>query len=231
MSGLSKKIERIHFEPSLIVEQVTKTLTDAILEGVLKGGDKLIEAELQKKFGISRSPIREAFRMLEKNGLVEMYPRKGTFVKKITVKDVEENFPVRAYLEGLAARLAAHRLSSQDIQKMTKALGQMEKANRKKDYRAYMKYHIIFHEVFINESGNETLIQILNNLRQHAIWFRLTYFYFKQTFDIIRVHGEILDQFVAKDSNQAEKLVRNHIMDALNGFLDFLKSRTDKIEL
>lgn len=230
MPDLSKKIETIDFEPSLIAEQVTKTLSDAILEGIFTGGEKLIEAELQKKFGISRSPIREAFRILEKSGLVEMYPRKGTFVKKITVRDVQENFPVRAYLEGLAARMATSRLSSQDIQKMTKALDRMEKANRKKDYRAYMKYHIVFHEVFINGSGNETLIQILRNLRQHAIWFRLTYFYFKDSFDPVKIHGEILDQFTAKNSNRAEKLVKSHIMDALNGFLDFLESRTDDIE-
>ena len=230
MPDLSKKIETIDFEPSLIAEQVTKTLSDAILEGIFTGGEKLIEAELQKKFGISRSPIREAFRILEKSGLVEMFPRKGTFVKKITVRDVQENFPVRAYLEGLAARMATSRLSSQDIQKMTKALDRMEKANRKKDYRAYMKYHIVFHEVFINGSGNETLIQILRNLRQHAIWFRLTYFYFKDSFDPVKIHGEILDQFAAKNSNRAEKLVKSHIMDALNGFLDFLESRTDDIE-
>ncbi|MFH1090070.1 MAG: GntR family transcriptional regulator, partial [Pseudomonadota bacterium] len=81
---ISAKIKKYTFKPSVIGEQISRVLTEAILEGILKGGDQLVELELQKHFGISRSPLREAFRDLEKKGLVVIVPRKGTFVKQIT---------------------------------------------------------------------------------------------------------------------------------------------------
>jgi DNA-binding GntR family transcriptional regulator len=229
MAEVSRKIERLHLKPSLLVEQVSLTLAEAIMEGVLKGGDQLVEAELQKQFGISRSPIREAFRILERKGLVVITPRRGTFVKKITTRDVEENFPVRAYLEGLAARLAVPRLTAQDIQKMQKALTRMEEVSNKKDYSSYMKHHLRFHETFIEACGNDTLIRILRNLRQQAIWFRLTYFYFQESFErAIGVHRRILGELSDGNAAEAESLVREHIMDALQGFLTFLKDRNQK---
>lgn len=92
------------FKPTVLVENIYEILTDAIVKGVFKGGDQLVEAELRKQFGVSRSPIRESFRILEKKGLVEILPRRGAFVKKITARDIEEHFPVRSILEGLAAR-------------------------------------------------------------------------------------------------------------------------------
>ena len=90
---LSGKIKDLEFKPHVLGEQVSQILTEAILEGLLKGGDQLVEAELQKQFGVSRSPLREAFRDLEKKGLVVIVPRKGTYVKQISRKDIEENFP------------------------------------------------------------------------------------------------------------------------------------------
>ena len=101
---LTGKIKDLRFRPHVLGQQVSHILTEAILEGVLKGGDQLVEAELQKQFGISRSPLREAFRDLEKKGLVFIIPRKGTYVKQLSRKDIEDNFPVRAMLEGLAAQ-------------------------------------------------------------------------------------------------------------------------------
>jgi DNA-binding GntR family transcriptional regulator len=80
--------------PVSLVEQITDFLTNAIIEGKLIGGQRLVENELQRTFGISRAPIRESFRILEKNGLLVNIHRKGTFVRKITQKDVEENFPI-----------------------------------------------------------------------------------------------------------------------------------------
>jgi DNA-binding GntR family transcriptional regulator len=97
-----------------LVNQLTEFLTNAIIEGNLKEGQRLVENELQRTFGISRAPIRESFRILEKNGLVNTIPRRGSFVRNVTQKDVEENFPIRAYLESLAARLAVQNLTPED---------------------------------------------------------------------------------------------------------------------
>ena len=86
---LTGKIKDLEFRPHVLGEQVSRILTEAILEGVLNGGDQLIEAELQSQFGISRSPLREAFRDLEKKGLVVIIPRKGTYVKQVSRKDIQ----------------------------------------------------------------------------------------------------------------------------------------------
>ena len=81
----------------------------------MKGGERLVENELRRSLGVSRAPIRESFRILERDGFITRVPRKGTFVRKITKKDIEENFPIRASLESLAAKLAIPHLSSGDI--------------------------------------------------------------------------------------------------------------------
>lgn len=222
MPDLAEKIKGMQIQPTLLVEQVTKVLTDAILQGVFKGGDQLVEAELQKQFGISRSPIRETFRILERHGLVEVHPRRGTFVKKVTRKDMEQHFPIRACLEGLAAMLAATRLSPEDIQSMSEALEKMEGAIARQDYQSYMEHHGRFHETFINASGNDALNSILNDLRQHEVWFRLTYFYVGSGRDSIRIHKAILDALAAGDGEKAQELVKDHIMESSSGFLSSL---------
>jgi len=122
MKDLAKRIKLHDFQPAVLGEKVSQILTDAILEGILKQGDQLVEAELQKQFGISRSPLREAFRDLEKRGLVVIVPRKGTFVKAITEKDIRENFPVRATLEGLAARQAFSNMTAKELKELRRAL-------------------------------------------------------------------------------------------------------------
>lgn len=222
MPDLAEKIKGMQIQPTLLVEQVTKVLTDAILQGVFKGGDQLVEAELQRQFGISRSPIRETFRILEKHGLVEVYPRRGTFVKKVTRKDMEQHFPIRACLEGLAAMLAAGRLVPEDIQSMSEALDKMEGAIARQDYQSYMQHHGRFHETFIHASGNDALNNILNDLRQHEVWFRLTYFYVGSGRDSIRIHKAILDALAAGNGERAQELVKEHIMESSSGFLSSL---------
>jgi DNA-binding GntR family transcriptional regulator len=114
-----------------LVEQIAEFLTNAIIEGELETGERLVENELRRRFGISRGPIREAFRILEQNGLISNIPRKGAFVRKITQKDIEENFPVRACLEALAARLAVSHLTPEHFAEMKLNLARMDEASKK----------------------------------------------------------------------------------------------------
>ncbi len=174
------KIKDLNFSPHVLGEQASNILTEAILVGVLKGGDQLIEAELQKQFGISRSPLREAFRDLEKKGLVAIIPRKGTFVKRITRKDMEENFPVRAVLEGLAAGEAHQKMSPEVLSKMEQILEKMSLAVKNNDTKNYWRNHFEFHDTFIKASGYDILIDILKTLRMHSLWYRFSYQYYQE---------------------------------------------------
>jgi DNA-binding GntR family transcriptional regulator len=210
------------FRSMTLVEQVAKALKDDILTGRLKGGDQLLEDRLKGEFGISRTPLREAFRILEKEGLIEILPRKGAFVKRISRQDIEENFPVRAKLEGLAARLAYTNFSQQDIEEMEEMLEYMKEAAQRKDFSDYSAHHFAFHEIFINASKNETLIALLRNLRMHTLWHRYTYNYYKEDFrNSLMIHQQIIDLFKKKkvSPEAVEKIVRQHIEVALGPFL------------
>ena len=226
------QIEQVDLRPSVLAEQVTRILTDSILEGVLKGGDRLVEAELQKKFGISRSPLREAFRDLEKRGLVVIIPRKGTVVKRITRKDIEENFPVRSVLEGLAAKEAFQKMTDKEKGSLYQALQKMEEAVLQNNTRLYWKYHLVFHETFINASQNDVLIDILQTLRMHSLWYRFSYQYYQEDLQkSLAVHKRIFTLFDNPDSDPAviAELVQLHIEEAYWRFLVYLESQGNEL--
>jgi len=220
------------FRSITLVDQIANALKDDILTGSLKGGDQLLEDSLKNEFGISRTPLREAFRVLEKEGLVEILPRKGTFVRRISRQDIEENFPVRAILEGLAASLAYANLAQQDINDMEEVFEYMKEAAQREDFIDYAKNHIAFHEIFINASNNETLIALLHNLRMNRLWHRYTYQYYKEDFrNSLKIHRRILYLFKKKNVSpeEIEKLVRRHIEIALEPFLASMEKLEGKV--
>jgi len=213
--------------PVSLVDQVAEFLTKAILEGRYKSGQCLVENELQRKFGVSRAPIREAFFVLERNGLLTNIPRKGRFVRTIKEKDIEENFVIRANLESLAARLAIPHLGPEDFNKMDSALSAMFLAAKENDLKTFYRFHYEFHGTFIQASQNDTLIRILENLRYQTICFQYNHPSPQECPDdnLISVHRQILDLFIRKDTDAIEHLVKKHILVALDGLLRHLASR------
>jgi DNA-binding GntR family transcriptional regulator len=219
------------FRSVSLVDQIAQALKDDILTGKLKGGDQLLEDRLKDEFDVSRTPLREAFRVLEKEGLVEILPRKGTFVRGISRQDIQENFPVRAILEGLAARLAYTNLTVQDIDEMEEVLRGMGEAAKKEDFVDFLKNHLTFHEIFINASENQTLISVLRTLRMHTLWHRYTYQYYKEDFrHSLKIHRQIIDLFKGKkvSPEEIEKVVRKHIEIALEPFLNAMEKLEGK---
>jgi DNA-binding GntR family transcriptional regulator len=212
--------------------QVAEMLTTAILEGQFKGGDQLVEQELQLRFSVSRSPLREAFRELEKKGLVDILPRRGTFVKRISHTDIQEHFPVRAVLEGLAARLAARLMQQDTLAALADTLNLMKTAVAAGDTRAYYRHHLVFHEHFIQSSGNDLLIATLQTLRMQNLWHRFSYQYYQESLEnSFQVHQQIYDLFAdpQSDSEQIGRLVEDHINVALDRFLDYL-SKCERVD-
>ena len=228
MPGKVARITKSDFRPPVLTEQISQILMKAILEGSLRYGDQLIETELQKQFGISRSPLREAFRDLEKKGLVVIIPRRGTFVRDVTRQDVEENFPVRAALEGLAARQACARISKKELREMEAALSRMKRAGEIGDADLYRENHNRFHDLFISASGNALLIELLKTLRVHRMWYFLSYHYHKDKMKMSLAEHEKIVSLLSGDATNPEDLealVRHHIEDALKGFLEALEEQ------
>ena len=228
MATLTEKVQGLDFKATGLADRVSETLSQAILEGVLKGGDQLFEVKLQARFGISRSPLREAFRDLEKKGLVVIVPRKGTFVKTVTRKDIEENFPVRAYLEGLSAKMALKNMTEDDLETLERAFQDMKKSAAAGDAKVFMKRHFTFHEIFIKASRNDVLIRILENLRMHSMWYQFCYQYYKEDFQkSLIVHHRILNLFRNRetDPNEIRDTVTRHIEAGMDRFLVYLEEQ------
>ena len=220
--------ENHKFKPQFatpLAEQIEQFLISAIMQGRYKPGQRLVENELLREFSVSRSPIREAFLSLVKSGLLVSVARSGTYVKAITEKDIREKFPVRAYLEGFAAGLAAPQMGPGDIDALGTALARMKQSAERDDFRAYTDNHNAFHMVFINASKNDTLIHIINILRQDILWLRFSYqWHVENHQDALPVHQEILKLFVEKKVEAAEDLVRKHIERNMENYIDFLSS-------
>lgn len=225
-SSNASKIFGANFKPAPLPLQVAAILSDAILEGRLQGGEQLIETKLQEEFGISRTPLREAFRELEKRGLVEILPRRGAFVRRLTQKDIDDNFPVRSVLEGLAARQALARISREELEELSDALAGMEIAAHTDNGRAYLENHVQFHEVYISASENEVLINTLRTLRMHTIWHRFYFKYHQEDYEkSLAIHHKILEMLSDRgsDPQSLEETVRDHIMAGYKRFKSYLE--------
>jgi DNA-binding GntR family transcriptional regulator len=218
----SDYINKIDVQLEMIGEQISEMLKKAIINNELKGGEKIVESRLQKKMGVSRSPIRDALRNLEKIGLVEIKPRIGTTVSQITRKDIEENYRVRAPLEGLAASEAYPLLENRDMQKLEASLSGMKRAAEAKDIKRYWICHSDFHDTFINASENSLLIGLLVILRTHSVRHRLAFPNFKEDLNAsANIHETIVSMFQDKaaDKDKIRIFVTQHILDALPGFI------------
>lgn len=204
-------------EPLGLAAQISRVLSDAIINGVYKGGEQLVETELQKKFKVSRSPLREAFRELEKKRLVTITPRKGVFVKKISLEDMKEHYIVQAVLEGLAGREAAKRLCPADVREMEVALAGMHRTAEVFDVKSFRDYHEDFHITYIKASQNEILINLISDLRLKGARYRYCH---KNTQEYCRervgIHREILELFKQKNPIEVQEAIRKHIEDLVD---------------
>ena len=206
------------FDGTGLAERISQTLIRAILDRSLRGGDRLVETEWQKHFGVSRSPLREALRDLEKKGLVEIRARRGTFVKKITRKDINEHYPVLAVLEGLAARQAHGHMDQACNTALSGHLETMQDAALTGDVKRFLEHHGLFHRVYIMASGNQLLIDMILDLRLRGTMLRYFYphtpAYCQQC---LAVHSRILSALSNpdEDPDDVERLVRGHIEEML----------------
>lgn len=203
--------------PTLLTEKVTIFLTGMIIEGRLKPGEHLTEIQLNKRFGISRSPIREALRILEQKGFVVNIPRKGNYVRTVTKNDISEVFSVRAVLEGFAARLSTSNLNQEDFDKLEFLVERMTESANKNDFKAFLDHHYNFHRTYIKASKNGFLTKTLEDILNQALWLHHAYVYMQYTHKYsIEKHIEILRAFKEREAEEAERLVEEHILAAVD---------------
>jgi DNA-binding GntR family transcriptional regulator len=196
-----------------ISSQLYDYLSNEIFEGKIEPGERLLEKKLAEEFDISRAPIRECFRIMESQGLIIMYPRKGAVVKRVTLKEIKEVIPVRISLDILAAKLAVPNITNKDIEILNELILEMEKAISENDNKEYLRINFVFHHHYIKASHNSVLERSIINLEK-ALWYRISYMYFTSLEMLTqsnKTHKAIVKAFKQKDLILVEKLIRQHI--------------------
>lgn len=193
-------------------EIVFTTMREAIINGDFKPGQRLMEVQLAEQMGVSRTPVREAIRKLELEGLVVMVPRKGAYVAGLSSEDVREVVEIRCVLEGLAAKLAAQKAASDDISKLESIIDNFEIAVKNKNVADLISYDSDFHEVIYRTAKNGKLIQMINGLREQVQRFRVAYFTQINNVDKLLIeHRNLLDAIINRDSELARQVAEKHI--------------------
>ena len=185
-------------------EVVFHTLRKAIIQGELQPGERLMEVTLANKLGVSRTPVREAIRMLELEGLVVMIPRKGAEVAKITVRDLKDALEVRMAIDSLSVKLACERLDEDDKTEIKQACVAFREAVKSGNVQAIVEGDERFH--------NKKLITIAMNLREQVYRYRFEYVKdFSYHENLIREHDQITEAILKGDVETAQKIMKEHI--------------------
>jgi len=190
-------------------EKILETIREAILKGTLKPGEKVAEPELAERFGISRTPIREAFRQLESEGYLTVIPRKGAVVTALSEQDVQEFYAIKSILEGYAAELAATKLTGKDIDKLQAINEKLKVLAAEGDVKSFFRVHGEFHELFVRAAGNLKLADLISQLGMRFNRLRMASLSVSGRMDISVVeHERLIEAFKNQDGDQAENLVK-----------------------
>ncbi len=191
---------------------VFNTLRKAILTGELKPGERLMEIHLANRLGVSRTPIREAIRKLELEGLVIMIPRRGAEVAQITEKSLKDVLEVRRALDALCVELACDRIDEEATQQLKKACEEFERATETKDATTIAKADVELHDIIVRATGNQRLIQLINNLSEQMYRYRFEYIKDENRHDnLIDEHRMIYESIVKRDKEGAARAAKIHI--------------------
>lgn len=203
---------------------VFHTLRRAILKGELKPGERLMEIQLASQLGVSRTPVREAIRKLELEGLVLMIPRKGAEVAEITEKNLRDVLEVRCALEELAVQLACDRMDAEGLEKLREAADKFVEAQVNTDITKVAQADVDFHDVIYMATQNDKLIQMLNNLREQMYRYRIEYLKQRESYPrLIGEHQEIIAAIEKRDKSLATKITSQHIDNQVQAVVDFLR--------
>ncbi len=223
---LTELVPEKSFQFTVLSDHIVEVLSRSILTGKLEGGLRLVESDLQQAFKTSRSPIREALRELGLLGLVEILPHRGTFVKRLTKEDVRHTIPVRAALEGLAARELYERVTPELLDLMFEIMDDMNQTAKRQHREEYWDHHLRLHELMVSAADNPVLSQALRPLRTKTQWCRFSLERQKEEDLAMHVeeHRRMLDHLKTKDlSGEAfEELIRNHVIRNLQKFINYM---------
>ncbi len=220
----AEDMQRIEHANLSLVNQAYKELKRIILEHQIPQGGKLNEGELAAALGISRTPVREALNRLEKEGLVEIFPQRGAYVVRYSEKDIFELFLIRENLEGLAAYLAAEKVTQNDLTKLESCIRGFKEPYSKRDVQRYAREDFKFHQTIVLLSDARRLINLIATLYDHIRIFRLTPIGLSSQMKTSLIeHQKLLEALRKRDPEEANRRMRQHIRHVRDGVMSNIK--------
>lgn len=203
---------------------VFNTLRRAIITGEFAPGERLMEISLANRLGVSRTPVREAIRKLELEGLVIMIPRKGAQVAKITEKSLRDVIEIRCVLEEFAASLACERITEEGKEKLKEAHRQFVEAAQTNDIIDIVEKDEQFHDAIFQATCNDRLITIINNLREQFYRYRMEYVKdIEQHSVLVTEHEQLLHAIFSQNSETAKQIMRTHLKNQQEGVIQAIQ--------
>ena len=205
---------------------VFNTLRQAILRGELKPGERLMEIQLANKLGVSRTPIREAIRKLELEGLVLMIPRKGAEVAEITEKSLRDVLEVRRALEELSVQLACEKITKEERRELERVAKEFQQVVKSSDITEIAEVDVRFHDIIYTATDNQKLIQLLNNLREQMYRYRVEYLKRDGVFpQLIAEHEAIIRHIENNEKEKATEVMCRHIDNQVEAVIDVIRAK------
>ena len=209
---MEKDIGLVIEKPLSIRDQVYTRIKDLILRGTLVPGERIIENQLAKQIGVSRTPVREALHVLEKEGLLEALPRVGYQVKETQWEEVEEICEIRKVIETLAARWAMQRLTPEQLLSLEHNLDEVEAEAKRGHPETFVELDADFHDTIARASGSRRLVEICQILRRHMNLYRIESVYEPENaMRANAAHRRILECLKNKDGECIEAAIHDHL--------------------
>ncbi len=207
-------------------EIVYEELKRQIMVGEIAPGTRMMEVDLAYEMGVSRTPVREAIRKLEKEGLVTIEPRRGAYASDISAKEMVDVLEVRQDLEGMAAGLAAQKIKDEDKEQLAQVTRNYREAVESGDVQEIIKRDEEFHKFIVSLSDNKTLIKMVSQVQELALRFRYIYYEdFSRFKNQPTEHQMVVEAIMSGDAGSARRHAEAHI----SRLKDFVKSEEGKL--
>ncbi len=195
--------------------RVYNRIRNDILNGVYEPGESLVELKLSEELGVSRTPVREALRQLELEGLVQSVPNKGATVRGVTEQDIQDIYTIRMLIEGLAARWAAEKITTEELEELKEAVDLEEFYTTKSNYGNLLRFDTRFHDIIFKASKSKPLMYTLSTFHRYVQKARrVSMSSPERAAEVLQEHKAILQAIIDRDADRAEKLMTEHVRNA-----------------
>jgi DNA-binding GntR family transcriptional regulator len=200
-----------------LAQEAAKRIREMIRKGALKKGDRILEAPMCQAMGVSRTPLREALRILSSEGLIELIPNKGAYVAQPSLKDIGEMFYVMSILEGTCARVCVEKMDDEGLRRLDDLYRKLEEHCQTEDREKYMAVNHSFHSLVQELAGNKVLSEVINALRQKILLYRYRQIYQPNRLkESMQEHRDLQQAFRERNPEGAERFMQEHLTRQFN---------------